>query len=225
MLLQGPQSIPDEDRTISQTSVFRFETNGGLHLCIDFKIGKSLDDLPRLGLEWTLPAGFQHLEWLGRGPHETYVDRRAGAEIGHHSGTVAEQYHPYVVPQENGNKTDVRWISVRIPESTGLLVTSAKAIEASAAHWKQTDLYTATHANQIQPREETYLRIDIAQRGIGTASCGPDTLPKYRVPTGRQTLDLVALPFSNLEKPERLASRLQQPISKKSSPKKKAKKK
>ena len=225
MLLHGPESIPEEDRTISQTSVFRFETNGGLHLHVDFKVGKSLDDLPRLGLEWTLPAGFQHLEWFGRGPHETYADRRAGAEIGHHSGTVAEQYHPYVVPQENGNKTDVRWISVRMPGSTGLLIASAKAIEASAAHWKQRDLYTATHANQIQSREETYLRIDLAQRGIGTASCGPDTLPRYRVPTGRQTLDLVALPFSNPENPDKLASRLQRLISKKSSLKKKGKRK
>ena len=65
--------------------------------------------LPRMGVMLTMPAGFENFNWLGRGPEESYADRKAGVAVGLYNGTVDEQYVPYIMPQENGNKTDVRW--------------------------------------------------------------------------------------------------------------------
>ncbi len=68
-----------------------------------------LPALPRIGVSLTAPAGFEQFTWLGRGPQESYIDRKAGVPVGLYQGTVDEQYVPYIMPQENGNKTDVRW--------------------------------------------------------------------------------------------------------------------
>ena len=68
--------------------------------------------LPRLGLQMRLVPGLERMTWFGRGPQESYIDRLAGASVGRYAGTVDEQYVPYVMPQENGNKTDVRWAAL-----------------------------------------------------------------------------------------------------------------
>ncbi|MEZ5197184.1 MAG: DUF4981 domain-containing protein [Bacteroidales bacterium] len=74
--------------------------------------GIELPELPRFGIQLILPSEFDSLQWLGRGPHESYWDRKTSASIDLYAGTVWEQYHPYVRPQENGNKTDVRWMGI-----------------------------------------------------------------------------------------------------------------
>ena len=72
----------------------------------------SLPKIPRLGVSLTAPNRFTHTEWYGRGPHETYWDRKSSGKIGVHSGLIADQFHRYPRPQETGNKTDIRWMSI-----------------------------------------------------------------------------------------------------------------
>ena len=213
LVLNGPDTLPVKDRTLSQTTRYSVHPTGLVHVHVGFEVGKSLDDLPRVGLEWVLPGDFNHMEWFGRGPHESYVDRRSGAAVGYYQGSVADQYHPYVVPQENGNKTDVRWMAVRKTDSAGLLFVAAHSMEASAAHWRTSDLYQATHAHQVTFRNETYVRLDAAQRGLGTGSCGPDTLDDYRIAPGKTTLEFWVIPFSEGEEPTQLAVALRQSLS------------
>jgi len=170
------------------------------------RIDPALPDLPRLGVSLVLPQGFEQLMWLGRGPHESYVDRRAGARLGLHRGTVEEQYVPYIVPQEHGNKTDVRWLALESAAGAGLLIVARGLLECSTSHLTANDLYQATHTHELEPRPEVFVHLDHRQRGLGGASCGPDTLPEYRIGTGTHRFGYRLRPYRvGAEDPARLA--------------------
>jgi beta-galactosidase/beta-glucuronidase len=146
-----------------------------------------LPPLPRVGVKMILPGGYETFTWYGRGPHESYVDRKTGVAVGVYRGTVDEQYVPYVVPQENGNKTDVRWVALTDEGGIGLFAAGVPAgsgealLEVSAHHYTAEDLAKATHTNELKRREEITFNLDHRQAGQGGGSCGPDTLPQYRI--------------------------------------------
>ena len=155
----------------------------------------NLPILPRVGLTMTLPPGFEQLTWFGRGPHENYRDRQEGAAIGLYGGTVDEQYVPYIVPQENGNKTDVRWLALANEEGVGLLAAGSQPLEFSAAHYTADDLFAARHTHELQRREEVILHLDALQMGLGGASCGPPTLEPYLIVPGTFSFAVRLRPF------------------------------
>ncbi len=144
---------------------------------------KALTSLPRVGLSLTTPAGFEQFAYLGRGPHENYIDRNVAAAVGLYDSTVDEQYVPYIMPQANGNKTDVRWASLVNADGVGLVAvaTAPGIIEAAVSHHSDADLHAGYHTNELTRRAETIFTIDHRQCGIGGASCGPMTRPEYLV--------------------------------------------
>ncbi len=146
---------------------------------------KAPTDLPRFGVRFALPPGFENVRWFGRGPWENYSDRKASADVGLYENTVSELYVPYVMPQEHGNHTDVRWLEIRDAAGKGIRVTGEPTLNFSASHFTAEDLYKATHTVDLVRRRETILNLDLAQRGLGTATCGPDTLPQYQL-SGRE---------------------------------------
>ncbi len=135
--------------------------------------------LPRIGLQIHLPEGYEQIAWYGRGPHENYVDRNEGAPVGIYRGTVAEQFVPYVVPEENGNKTDVRWVTLTNEAGVGLRASADRLLEISAHHFTPEDLMAARHPHEVVRRPEVILHLDYGQSGLGSASCGPGRLKKY----------------------------------------------
>ena len=137
--------------------------------------------LPRIGLQLTIPGEYNIFTWYGRGPHENHRDRKEGATIGVYSGTVDEQYVPYIMPQENGNKTDARWVSLTNNSGLGLLAVGMPLLEVSAHHYTTEDLTNAKHTYELKRREDITLNLDYKQSSLGGGSCGPDTLPKYLV--------------------------------------------
>ena len=138
-----------------------------------------LPPLPRIGLQMRLPGEYNHFTWYGRGPHETYADRKWGAKVGVYSGTVDDQYVPYIVPQENGNKTDVRWVALTNDRGVGLLVVGMPLLNVSAHHFSTQDLDKARHTYELERRDDITLNLDYAQSGLGNGSCGPGVLPQY----------------------------------------------
>lgn len=145
------------------------------------RVGDGITDLPRVGVSLVLAPGLEALDWFGRGPWENYADRKAAALVGHYRSIVADQYVPYIMPQEHGHKTDVRWLALTDVRGRGLRVDGAPTLEFSASHFSDDDLYRARHTCDLQPQPEVFLNLDAAHRGLGTASCGPDTLPRYRL--------------------------------------------
>ncbi len=166
----------------------QIEPSGVLHVVDTIEVPAAWNDVPRVGVVMRLPGAFSQLEWLGLGPHETYPDRNASGRFGRFAATVAEQYVPFVVPQEHGHHTETSWLSLTTADGVGMLVAGAKPFGFSASRYRAEDLTAALHTPDLITRGETVLHLDAAHRGLGTGSCGPDTLPRYRVKAGTHRL-------------------------------------
>jgi len=158
--------------------------------------GKKLPTLPRLGLQMTLPGEFDRFAWYGRGPHENYVDRKESAPVGIYRGTVQEQFVPYIMPQENGNKTDVRWAALTNARGIGLIAVGMPGLEVSAHHYTTEDLTHARHTFDLVRRDETILNLDHRQAGLGSNSCGPGPLAQYLIEPVETTFSVRLKAFS-----------------------------
>ena len=170
---------------------YTLHPDGRLAVANEFILAEDYADLPRVGLRLDLPAGFRRLAYFGRGPFENYGDRKAAADLGLWENTVAGEYVDYVMPQEHGHHTDVRWLELttEADEPDMLAVEAAATLEFNATHFSAEDLYAAKHTTDLKARPETILYLDAAHRGLGTASCGPDALEPHRIPAGRHQLD------------------------------------
>ncbi|KPL07603.1 hypothetical protein AMJ86_03840, partial [bacterium SM23_57] len=155
-----------------------------------------LPPLPRVGMILSLPKGFEEFTWFGRGPEESYVDRKAGVAVGLYHGRVDDQYVSYVMPQENGNKTDVRWASITNNVGIGLMAIFNPLMETGVSHYTAGDLYKAHHTNELFRRDEVYWTIDYRQCGLGGNSCGPMTLPQYLVLPATYKFSILFRPIS-----------------------------
>ncbi|MCL7966225.1 MAG: DUF4981 domain-containing protein [marine benthic group bacterium] len=147
-----------------------------------------LPDIPRLGLRLTLPSEFDAVEWYGRGPQETYIDRKSGAAIGRYISSPVELYHPYIRPQETGNRTDARWVAFRDPAGYGLLAAGMPAFDWSAIPYLTEDLdegpvKTGRHTFDLPERDLIAVHLDHRQLGVGgDNSWGAQPLEQYRIP-------------------------------------------
>lgn len=123
------------------------------------------------------------MHYYGRGPEENHWDRNNGTDVGLHSGTVTGQWTPYIRPQENGNRTDVRWVALTDRDGVGLLATGEPLLEVNASHFTPEDLSVgARHDYQLTPRPEVVLRLNHRQMGVGgDNSWGAHTHDEYKL--------------------------------------------
>ena len=177
-------------------AAYTFTGDGAVRLDHHVQCFGALPPLPRLGVALLVPAGFETFTWLGRGPHENYVDRKAGAPVGLYRGTVDEQFVPYIMPQENGNKSDVRWAALTNAAGAGLLVAGQPLLQVSVSHFSSDALYRARHRPELVRQPETWFNLDLLQSGLGGASCGPRTLDQYLVWPGEYRFSLLLRPVS-----------------------------
>jgi beta-galactosidase len=158
---------------------------GAIEVREEATLPAALEDVARVGTVGEIVAGLEDLTWFGAGPHETYPDRARGGVIGRWHGTVAEQTVPYIRPQENGGHAGVRWLELRRADGRGLRLVLDRPRQASVTHYRDADLARARHFHELRPQTATVFHLDAAHRGLGTASCGPDTLPGYLIGPGR----------------------------------------
>jgi beta-galactosidase len=137
--------------------------------------------LPKIGVRMTIDGKLSHFSWYGRGPHENYPDRKTSADVGLYESTVADQYVPYVRPQETGNKEDVRWAALRDKSGKGLLIVPKNTLSVTVLNFTPDDLDRAGHIHELVPRENIILCLDAEQLGLGNGSCGPGCIEKYRI--------------------------------------------
>jgi len=179
-----------EDAVI--TVCFEFENQpAGLLLTTHWNFPDSLPNLPRIGWSAELPPGYEWLEWYGRGPHESYSDRKSGTRLGRFASTVSDQYVPYILPQEHGNHTDTRWCTLSNGEASMTMHQIDQPFDFSASHLSAADLFAVRHTCDLKPRAETHLTVDLAQSGLGNNSCGYDTLPVYQLRPGAYELKVL----------------------------------
>ncbi|MBN1556600.1 MAG: DUF4981 domain-containing protein, partial [Lentisphaerae bacterium] len=135
--------------------------------------------LPRLGVQLRLPYTLRRAAWYGRGPGETYPDSCAAGRIDRFSMPVDRLYTPYVVPQENGNRSAVRWVTLQDTQGRGLHVSGSPQFNFSAHRCTPEDMTDALHVHELPRRPFVTLNLDVRQRGIGSAACGPDVRREY----------------------------------------------
>jgi beta-galactosidase len=137
--------------------------------------------LPRLGLRFGLPAAITAVRWFGGGPGEAYADTRQAARVGRYESTVNRLQTPYVMPQENGARIDVRWAELTDPGGEGLRIEGEPPFMFTARRWTSEELDAARHTPELTAGDRVWVNADLAQNGIGSASCGPETLPQYEL--------------------------------------------
>jgi beta-galactosidase len=137
--------------------------------------------LPRVGLRMGVPAELRRVEWFGRGPGETYADTGRAARVGRFVASVEELQTPYLYPQENGNRRGVRWATLTDDHGRGLQVEGEPTIDLTARPWTSEQLDHARHPTDLVAGDRVWVNLDLAQQGIGSASCGPGVLPAYRL--------------------------------------------
>jgi beta-galactosidase len=171
--------LPDVDSTHEITyTVFG---NGEIQIDSSIRLGETdLPEMPRFGLQMTVPEEFATMAWYGRGPHESYQDRKTGARVGVYSGSVEDQYFDYSEPQENGNKTDVRWVSLSRDDGVGLEAVGMPLLSVSAHLYTTEDMEEAKHKHEMERRDFITLNLDYRQTGVGGQnSWGARPLPQH----------------------------------------------
>jgi beta-galactosidase len=169
--------------SIEHVTAFRVRGDRIIDIENAFNTQGELPPLARMGVRLFIAPGLETYQWYGHGPHENYIDRKSSAAVGVWSGTVARQFVPYVRPQNNANKEGVRWLSLTNPSGRGVLVVAEDVpISATAIHYTEQDLATASHPHELAPRDETVLSLDARMSGLGNSSAGPGVLSKYAVP-------------------------------------------
>jgi beta-galactosidase len=167
--LPGPTPKPGEPPGAESDHVTSWTVYGSGDVLVEarFTPGGALPELPRFGMQMAVPGALATMTWLGRGPHENYWDRHTGAPVGRYSGAVAELVHDYVRPQENANRTDVRWLALTDASGSGLLASGLPLLSVSAWPYTMEDLEKATHVHELVRRDTITLNLDLRQMGVG----------------------------------------------------------
>ncbi|MDX9772948.1 MAG: glycoside hydrolase family 2 TIM barrel-domain containing protein [Bacteroidales bacterium] len=189
--------IPGIDGRKIAGLVTEYTVHAGGTVDVSFSFTKtdmSLEEIPRVGMQMIMTGRFTDLAWFGRGPHENYSDRKSSAFVGLYESSVADQYVPYVRPQENGYKTDTRWLTVTDRNGRGLRfeghpVFSFAALnylhedfesEGNLARYRPDAKLANRHLCDVTPHDLVKVNIDFGQMGVGgDNSWGARTHPEY----------------------------------------------
>ncbi len=158
--------------------------NGQLFFEHNFTVDKGMYELPRLGVQYQVPTGFEQIFYYGLGPIENYSDRKSCARMGRWESTISDQYVPYIMPQEHGHISTLRNMTIVNKKGQGFTVEAETHCEANVSHYCNKELYAAKHTTDVRKHPHAFLNLDAAHRGLGTGSCGPQTLEQYRVHPG-----------------------------------------
>ncbi|MDF1571920.1 MAG: glycoside hydrolase family 2 TIM barrel-domain containing protein [Bacteroidales bacterium] len=186
--VRAKYTAPDSRSGLTLTYVF--SGNGDVTVVQDLLIhpvDEQFPEMPAFGMQLVLSEALDSVKYFGRGPHENYIDRNHSAYVGYYRSSVDDQYVPYAVPQENGNKTDARWLVLHDASGTGLMFKGLLMLEFSALHYRPADLSRRTpgitHMSDPEKRPEVYLTLNQRQMGVGgDNSWGAKTHAKYSIP-------------------------------------------
>ena len=185
------------------TYAWRILASGDVLLTVSGAPGGRVDlaprMLPRIGLRMTLPLALDRVRWFGLGPGESYSDSREAVAMGRYACPADALSTPYIRPQENGNRSDCRWVSLRDDRGIGLLASGPQAFGFSALRHEARDLEAARHTCDLKPRDYRVLNLDCRQSGLGSNSMGQDQLPAHRCGFEPFRLELRLCGFSDRE--------------------------
>lgn len=160
---------------------YRIDARGYLTIGLDVNIHKDCIWLPRFGYEFILPKEMEQIEYFGMGPYENYRDMCHHVKTGLYHSTADKEYVPYVMPQEHGNHMGVKYLKVYKEKGAILELYSEQGFECNVSQYDSEQLTNATHSHELVPKGQTVVRVDYKVSGIGSHSCGPELMEKYRL--------------------------------------------
>lgn len=198
--IETGRALGENDLAFTTQQIWTVYPDGSIELAANITSNKPGFDLPRLGYTLAVPADFKNFVYYGRGPQENYADRESGAFIGIYASSVAKQMTNYTKPQEMANHEDVRWCVLADPQGEGVLfIASDGSFSAQALPVTAHDLLFASNPFKLEEKvttsTETTLNLDVGVRGLGGASCGPDTEKRDKVFAGPTDFGFIIRPI------------------------------
>ncbi len=166
------------------TVTYTINGNGVVKVDCSLNADKDLPNIPKVGMQCGILRAYDNITWYGRGLFENYIDRRTGFFAGIYSQPINEFDEPYVVPQENGNRTDVRWMYLHDKQNNGLMVVADSLLSMSAWPYTEQNIIAARHTNKLKDAGYVTLNIDLKQMGVGGNDSWTDLaapLPQYQL--------------------------------------------
>jgi beta-galactosidase len=176
-------------------AVWRVSAAGEIALRVEANVREELEFLPRFGLRLTMPKGNEEVEYVGFGPHESYIDKRRSVRRGKYVLRVDDLFENYIHPQENGSRFGTEWAIVSNEQGMGLKFASPGGFSFNASHYTPEDLTAARHDYELKRRDETIVHLDYKMSGVGSNSCGPQLLEPYRFQEKRFAFELTITPL------------------------------
>lgn len=204
VFIEAIYDMPDVSSKLSLTYVIN--NKGAIKVTPKIATDKEakISNMFRFGMQMQMPRYFETIEYYGRGPMENYSDRNHYTDLGIYRQSVTEQFYPYIRPQENGTKTDIRWWRIVDKAGNGIEIVSAAPFSASALHYTIESLDEGWskrqgHSPEVEEADLTNLCIDKKQAGLGGVnSWGAITLPEYQIPYGNYEFTFILTPIQNI---------------------------
>ena len=204
--------VSDIDGLIEIT--YNISSNGKINVTTRLtEISSSLPMMPKFGTNFIINKRYDNVKWYGRGPHENYQDRKTSSLVGIYESKVSELYYPYIRPQENGNRTDTRWLTLTDSKGDGIIIETEKTFEFSAHHQRNEDFDGGNikyrkqsnalkrpimHTTDIIERPLININIDYKQMGVGgDNSWGQKPHKKYQIKADNYSFSYSISPYSS----------------------------
>ncbi|MCL3779221.1 DUF4981 domain-containing protein [Prolixibacteraceae bacterium JC049] len=203
VVVKANYELPELEASLDLTYIIA--ANGKMKITEALKVSENKDKkpvLPRFGFQFNLNKAFDQILYYGRGPIENYADRKTSTFVGQYQQTVAEQFFPYIRPQETGTKSDIRWWKLTNKAGVGVKIYAASPFSASALHFTNNDLddfeaKEQRHSGELIEQDMTVLSIDMKQMGLGCVNTwGAWPLKKYQIPYNNYTFEFIVEPVN-----------------------------
>lgn len=182
------------------TLTYKFRYGEGVLLDSAVSMLEDAYFIPRLGYRFHMPHGYEKMSYFGRGPYESYIDKRHASRMGRYCTAVTEHFEPYIRPQENMAHTDTVWLSVNNDSGNGLTMLGGEQtpdFSFNCSHFTAEQLTGTSHHHLLTPIEDTVVHIDYKQSGIGSNSCGPKLDDALRLREKNVSFCFRILPLNN----------------------------
>ncbi len=182
---------------------YRIDGDGKMQVEVLADPGDKPEYLAKTGMQFRLPGRYSNVEWYGMGPHETYPDRQSSGRVDVFRKTVDELWEDYIVPQENGNRSQIRRVSISDDQGYGLRFSSQEPMNFSAYRYNDASITEAKHTWQLEKEDYITFNFDYRQSGLGTATCGPGCRPAYLLPAQKTSFNFTISPVQPEKKTRR----------------------
>jgi beta-galactosidase len=186
----------------SATVTVNYYVHGNGVIQVDYELAakKGLPNIPKVGMQMGINSNYENISWFGRGPFENYIDKNGAADVGLYNLPINEFMENYVVPQENGNRTDVRWMFLNSPKTKdGLLIVADSLLSMSAWPYTEENIQNARHTNKLKDAGFITLNIDLIQMGVGGNDSWSEVaapLEKYQILSKDYHYSFYIVPFN-----------------------------